>query len=169
MTTPRPSLARAAGYTAAATLVYLAGVIAGFGMVSLITDTEVVDEPALGTLPGPIAIMVTGVLFALGTLRALDRAGRGDAAAESWATRILSAFWIGLAVLAGYTASLVIALVWNGLDEFTPALVHTLLRPYPWTAAAIASAIILALLPLSAAALRGHTPRRWYWEDDETE
>lgn len=164
----RPSLARALGYVAAATLVFFAAAIAVFGMISLFTDTEVVDDERLGTLAGPLAIGASGLVFAAVTLYVMDRASRVRAVGGPRATLVRAA-GVGIAVLVTYPVVLLLAGLWQRLDDPGASVLHALLRPYPWALAGLAFLVVLALLPLSQAALRGHTPRRWYWENDESE
>ncbi|MFC5928115.1 hypothetical protein D6T64_10430 [Cryobacterium melibiosiphilum] len=49
-----------------AAVLYLSLIVAGFGMISLITDREVIDEPLAGPVLGPVMVGVPVVLvFAL--------------------------------------------------------------------------------------------------------
>jgi hypothetical protein len=49
----------------------IALVVAGWGIASLLLDRDVIPDPALGPLVGPLAVAVSGVITALGTRRAI--------------------------------------------------------------------------------------------------
>jgi hypothetical protein len=51
--------------------VQVAAVVAGWGFTSLLLDRDVIPDPAVGPLVGPIAVVVSGVVTVLGTRRAI--------------------------------------------------------------------------------------------------
>lgn len=166
MTAPRPSLARALGYTFAATLIFLAALVAAFGMISLFTDEEVIDIPGAGPLLGPLAALLAALIFALAALRSLHRDTGSEPARVP--SRIAAGIALGLLIWVAYAVTIGAGqlLAAGTLAAGTDAALHALLRPFSLTAGVLAALILPSLLALSAAAGRGHTPTRWHWEED---
>lgn len=137
----RIGLARAALLTVLATVLYLSCVVCAFGFISLATDTDVIDEPDVGPLIGPVMVGVacTLVLVAvLFELRAL-RDGR-----PRWLRGVVT----GLAV---YVVPPLVAAGVVAFDRVDAAagllfLAARLAGPYVPAAAILATALV-ALLP----------------------
>lgn len=70
--------------------VQLALVVAGWGVASLLLDRDVIPDPALGPLIGPIAVAVSAVITALGTRRAITSGRPWRSAVAAGAVALLA-------------------------------------------------------------------------------
>lgn len=157
---PVPPAGRVPPMTALAfsTIGFVAVLIAGFGMTSLLTDTEVVAVPKLGFLPGAGAVAAATVVFAAITARAV-RVSRPQY------TAVIA---ITASVFIGYVAGLWLGALLSGAG----------LAPATAAVGSFATSVF-ALVLLGAAAVCGwsaialvrtRTGRpRWPWEDDDPE
>ncbi len=139
---------------------YLAFIVAGFGLLSLWSNTEVIATQGLGLLDGPIMAAVSVL-----TLTALlfVRAPRAVGVGLDWAYAVLVALLAGLSyLLAGFVVGLVDVGVGAGVD----VVLHALSSGY--AVLATASAVLVALL-YSWVISRRYDERgrpRWMWEDE---
>lgn len=163
----RPHLARAIGYSLAATALYLATLVAVFGIVSLLADIDVIDTPGAGPAMGIVPVIGSALVFAGLALRALDRDTR--AAGRRPGSRVLAGILAGAAVWLTYGLGIAaVTLLDSGsVAPALEALGRAMLRPFGLSAGLIAAVLLAALLAVSAAAVRGRTPRHWPWEDGE--
>lgn len=106
--------------------VQLALVVAGWGVVSLLFDRDVIPDPALGPLVGPIAVVVSGVITALGTRRAI-------ASGHPWRSAVAAS---AVALLA----MVVVMAVGSALGHGDPA----------WLLLGASSAVTSPFIPLAA-------------------
>jgi hypothetical protein len=74
-----PSRGLRYGRSVFATALFVALVVAGWGFVSLLTETEVVADPEVGPIVAPVSVVISAVavLFALASPRWSTVAGRG--------------------------------------------------------------------------------------------
>ena len=115
-----------------ATVVYLAAVVALWGVVSLLLDRDVVDYPDAGPLLGPAMAAAAGLV----TWAAL------------WRTRRARSPWPGatLAVLGALAGMLVVSALGYGLV----AAPHFALSPFVLSAAALSGITVLAVWGIRA-------------------
>lgn len=137
---------------------FLAVVIAGFGFVSLATDSDVVSVPALGPLPGVIAVAAAGAAYAAVVARAL----------ASRQPRYRSAAVVAVAAWAAYGVAGAVAVALGTGDLVTAAVLLGALW-VGWPGLVVAAAAAGAAW--SAVALvrtRAGRPR-WPWEGEDDE
>lgn len=106
--------------------VHVALVIATWGFISLLVDRDVIDDPAMGPLIGPLAVAASAVVVVLALRRALATGRPGLAALAAAAVALLAmgvvigsggaighgdAAWLLLSVAAAVSAPFVPAAV----------------------------------------------------------
>ncbi len=141
-----------------ATVGFFALVIAGFGMVSLLTGAEVVDAGDLGQLPGILGTVIAVGGFVLSLGRALRRARPTFVAVVA----------IVAASLAGYVVGLLLGALLAGAD---PARALGVARTFAasWFALLLAAAALVAGWGgIGLVRTRAGRPR-WPWEDPDEE
>ncbi|MEV7693874.1 hypothetical protein AB0N73_11160 [Microbacterium sp. NPDC089189] len=137
---------------------FLAVVIAGFGFVSLATDSDVVSVPSLGPLPGVIAVAGAGAAYAGVTARAVGARHPRYRSAAVVAAAAWAAYGLAGAVAAALgtgdlvTGAVLLGALWVGW----PGLVVA-------AAAAVAAWSAVALVRT-----RAGRPQ-WPWEGDDDE
>ena len=146
---------------------YLALLVAAFGMISLVTNTEVIADPAVGTLVGP-AMTGAAVLTLLAFL--LVRGTRVPAERQRVAP--VAALGIGVACYAAYAA---VGGVAGALGDPAQPL-HSLLFAFTQLASVYAivvgvAAFVVTLLYqlVLVGRFRQRGRPRWPWERDEDE
>ncbi|WP_235038044.1 hypothetical protein [Microbacterium sp. 18062] len=143
---------------ALATIGFFTLVIAGLGLASLATDTEVVEVPGLGPVPGAVGLVGAGGAFAWvvwTTVRAPH-------------PRFVGAFWGALAAYLAYgTVAGAAALAVTGGPARAVAVTGSLLVGWPGAVIA-ASAAVAAWAAIALVRTRARRPR-WPWERDEDE
>ena len=139
----------------------LALVVCAYGFVSLLTDVDVITDPAAGLLVGPAAIgaSVAAVLLTLAhTLRRPDR---------QWPSVAYPALWSWLAAVAVATVGYALA---TGL--VTPAVFFGVGFGIGWFGPLI-PALAAVVGSLAALVARGRSVGmerpRWPWERDDEE
>ncbi|QTX05508.1 DUF6121 family protein [Agromyces archimandritae] len=145
-----------------ATGLYLALVIAVFGIVTLLTDLEPVGDPDAGVLAGPVMIgaatvAVAAVLLSVGLGRPPER-------------QRVSLLWSFVAAVAAYLAYVVAGFIVLGSgpaaeDGVLPVLVGVAAGPHVFAAAVAAFAVGLAYTAVLGARTGGAERPRWPWED----
>ena len=137
---------------------YLALVIAGLGIGSLITDADVIAVPRLGPVPGPLAVVGSGAAFALVTWRAV----------RLIRPRFTAVIGVTIASYLSYgVVGAVAALFVSGeLGAASAVFVELLLR---WPALVVAvSAAIASWSAIALVRTRAAQPR-WPWEREDEE
>ncbi|TFD56076.1 hypothetical protein E3T55_00055 [Cryobacterium frigoriphilum] len=141
-----------------AAVLYLSLVVAGFGMVSLITDREVIAEPLAGPVLGPVMVGVPVVLvFALMVKLGITTRPERQRVA------------LGYAIGSGFAASatfIVVGAVGIGLDGVAPMPFAGSLLISPFTViTGIFAAIVVLSYSLILATQQGqHGRPLWPWE-----
>jgi hypothetical protein len=144
-----------------ATVLYLAAVVASFGLISLATDQEVISEPGAGPLVGP---SMTGAAVALAFLMMLlvgirtpperQRIAPGYALATGLAA-------LGMFIVTGG----LLAVVADGqpfhLISFAADL---LLRPFAWAVGALGFIVTVAYTWILALRFTERGRPLWPWE-----
>ncbi|MBN9224510.1 MAG: hypothetical protein ABS63_11245 [Microbacterium sp. SCN 70-27] len=155
MSEPRPGLSPRIA-VAFASAGFVALVIAGFGMLSLLTDTEVLPVTGLGQAPGIVGVVLATLAFVGVTARA---ATRGHPRYTAVVPTVAATF---LAYLAG----VVLGAVFSGGD---PARAISAAGAFAtsWFAVVLASAaLICGWAAIALVRTRASRPR-WPWENDE--
>lgn len=135
---------------------FFALVIAGWGMLSLILDENVIIVPGLGQLPGLLATASAGLVVAATAARG---AGRGILVTTVIATA--GAYLVSVLVLG-----ISVAVVTSDLGR---SLAVTARAASAWPGAVIAGSALCASI-LGAIAGRGSSvTARWPWERDDPE
>jgi len=145
----------ALAYTAAG---YVALVIAGFGVTSLLTDAEVIAVPGLGAMPGAAGVAASTVAFVVATWFAVraERPSYGAVAAVVPAVFLshLAGVWVG-ALLSGTDPARATAAV----GAFATSAFAMVL---------VASAFVCGWAAVALVRTRASRPR-WPWERDDEE
>ncbi|GGH41545.1 hypothetical protein [Microbacterium album] len=128
------------------------------GMLSLVTDRDVIDTPGLGPVPGPLAVGVSAGAFALSLRPAL----RVDRPAYS------TAVGVALAAALAHLAGLWLLAVVFGAD-LGRAVAAAAGAATSWTSAAFAGCAAVAAWAAIAVRRTAARPPRWPWEDDPEE
>ena len=154
-----PGRATRFGRSAFATALYGALIVAGWGFVSLLGDSDVTADDSIGPLVVPVAVVVSavGVFIALASPRWSAVAARGVAPLFGWAAVL------GLGAVAIYLACLgVLQFVATG--RLTAALLVVAVQaPTPYTLVVIGSGLLAAL---GLGLVQGSTGRpSWPWEE----
>lgn len=155
----------AAAIAAFATALYLAMLIAALGVLSLLLERDVIDDPDAGAFAGPVACAVaTAVVFTGLLVRALrrpvDRRGRDRGHEVAIGTALL----LALGSYVGYAAGAGIVVGVSNPYRFLPFLVEQLIGPFA-AAAGILSLVVVLLDMIVLASRREQRGRpRWPWE-----
>jgi len=127
-------------------------------MMSLATDTDVIDTPGLSVVPGVVGILssVAGFAAVLGpALRAPHPS-------------FFAALWAALAAALAYLAGVWISALVSGAD---PALAASVIGRLAvgWAAPVVATAAFIAAWGAIAVMRTRARPPRWPWERNDTE
>lgn len=147
----RPALALA--LTAAG---FVALLIAGFGIVSLLTDTEVIGIPGLGAVPGAAAFAAATAAFA-GLTWLSVRVPRPS---------FVSVVAVVAAVFLAYLAGLWAGALATGTDAGRATAAVGGFVGSPFAVMLAASAAVCAWVAVALVRTRA-SPPRWPWEDDD--
>lgn len=156
----RQSRRHAAQIALACGILYLALVVAAFGLLSLATNTEVVAERQIGDLVGP-SMAASSVVVVTGLL--LLRRPRANDVGLDWGYSLL----VGVAAALSYVAA---AFIFGISDQGVTEGVH-----FGWLTLLGGYDVLLGVLGFSVALLysfiiaRRYDERgrpRWTWEDD---
>lgn len=154
-----PGRATRFGRSAFATVLYGALIVAGWGFVSLLGDSDVTADDSLGPLVVPVAVGLSavGVFVALASPRWAAVAARGVAPLFGWA------IVLGLGAVAIYLVGLG-ALQFVATGRLTASLlVIAVQAPTLYTLVVIGSGLLAAL---GLGLVQGSTGRpSWPWEE----
>jgi hypothetical protein len=154
-----PGRATRFGRSAFATVLYGALIVAGWGFVSLLADSDVVSDDSIGPLVVPIAVALSavGVFVALASPRWSTVASRGVA------PLVGSAAVLGLGAAAIYLAALgVLQFVATGRPTAS-LLVVAVQAPTPYTLVVIGSGLLAGIALGLVQASNGRPS--WPWEE----
>jgi hypothetical protein len=135
---------------------FVALVVFGLGMTSLLTESDVITTPGLGVLPGVIGVALAAGAYAAVTATAL----------RSEHPSYLTALWAAIACYLAYLAGVWAAAVVGG-DHPAAATATAGRLAIGWWAPIVAAAAFVCAW--SAVALRRTHARRprWPWERDD--
>jgi hypothetical protein len=144
-----------------AAVLYLAAVVAAFGLISLVTDEEVISDPGVGPLVGPAmaaaAVALTFVMMLLVGIRTPPERQR-IALGYALATGVAA---LGIFVVSGG----LLAVLGDGhpfhLITFGAG---TLLRPFAWTVGVLAFIVTLIYTWILALRFAERGRPLWPWE-----
>ncbi|MFT4052165.1 MAG: hypothetical protein QM677_07955 [Microbacterium sp.] len=157
-----PSGVSPATAVAFATVGFFALVVAGFGLLSLLADAEVLSVPGLGQLPGVVAAAAAVTAFAIGAWLTV-RAGRAVRAVRPSFGAVVA---IVAASFLAYLAGLPVGAALSGV-ELGRALAADAEFATSWFAVVLASAALVAgWAAVALVRTRARRPR-WPWERDD--
>lgn len=153
--TPEPNRFPRGALLALSVIVFVALVIFGLGMTSLLLDQEVIATPGISPVPGAVAVAVAGIGFGV-TLWAAFRADRPT----YWA-----ALWAAVVVVLAHLASLwLTALITGTTVAVATGVVGDVLLG--WVSPVIAAAAFVTAWGAVAIARTAASRPRWPWEDE---
>lgn len=135
---------------------FVALVVFGLGMTSLITASDPIATPGLGPLPGVIGVAAAAAAL-IGVLLPALRAAHPSYS---------SALWAALAAYLAYLAGVWLTALLVGTDPAAATAVVGRLAIGWWAPIVAASAAICAWAAVALRRTRAHRPR-WPWEDEE--
>jgi hypothetical protein len=135
---------------------FVALVIAGLGVVSLLTDQDVIATEGLGPAPAAIGIVLTALVYAGALWAPLARSHP-----SYW-----NALWVALACYLAYLAGVGIGAALGGADPAVAAGVAGRIAIGWFGLVVAAAALASAWSAIALVRTRAGTPR-WPWEGDE--
>jgi hypothetical protein len=157
MTAPEPSpRVRPAVATALSVIGFFAVLIAGLGLASLATDTDVIPVPGLGQVPGAVGVGIATLVFAATLWGAVRRPHP-----SFWSVVVLAAAtFLAYLLSTGVAAAVVRGDIATGV-----AVAGSLAVGWPGLIVA-ASAAVAGWAGIALVRTRAARPR-WPWEGDE--
>ncbi len=156
MTAERP--VRPAVALGFATVAFVALLIAGLGILSLVLDREVIDVPGLGQAPGVVGSMLATLLFALALWMSVRRPRPS----------FLGALSCTAGAFLGYVAGVWVAAVFTGADLAASASAAGGVA-VSWFGVVVAAAgLVVGWGGIALVRTRARRPR-WPWESDDDE
>ncbi|MBZ4487611.1 hypothetical protein LQ938_02165 [Microbacterium sp. cx-55] len=137
---------------------FLALVIAGLGIGSLNADADVIAVPGLGPLPGPLAVVGSGVAYALVAWQAVRLARPRFTAVIG----VTIASYLAYGIVGGVAA----LFATGSLGATTTVAIELLLR---WPGLVVAASAAIASWCAIALVRTRATQPRWPWERDDEE
>jgi hypothetical protein len=156
-TPPRPPV-RPAVALAFCLIGFFALVIAGLGLASLATDTDVISVPGLGQVPGAFGVFAAMATFA-GTVWAAVRRPHPSFTAL---VGVVLGTWLAYVILSGVAAAVAAGDLGAGM-----AVTGSLALGWPGLVVA-AAALVAGWAAVALVRTRAARPR-WPWERDEDE
>lgn len=153
------------GLSLAAAGIYVAAVIAAWGMLALFLDRDVIAEPGVPVIlvPGVTVLMALGVAVAVFLL-----------IARRWPARSVLSRWgygclVGVGAVVGWPLALLVGAFLSGesLAAASSFVLHQSLAPFLWAQAAIAAITTTLLLAWVGYYDPDRPAPRWYWESRE--
>ncbi|MET0673093.1 MAG: hypothetical protein ABWY37_06335 [Microbacterium pygmaeum] len=138
-----------------ATVAFVALLIFGLGMLSLVLNADVVAAPGLGQIPGVIAVIV-----AMGAFAGALWAGIRSPQPSFW-----TALWTALAAAAGYIVGLWLGAVFTGADVGVATAAAGRIATSWFGAVVGVSGAIAGWGGVAVVRTRSQRPR-WPWEDE---
>jgi hypothetical protein len=140
------------------TIGFVALLIAGFGLTSLLTDTEVIAVPNLGFLPGALGVAVATVAFAAIT-------GLAVRLARPQYTAVIA---ITASVFIGYLAGLWVGALLTGAGLAPATAAMGSFATSVFALVLLGAAVVCAWAAIALVRTRAGRPR-WPWEDGPAE
>jgi len=134
---------------------FIALIVFGLGMVSLVTESDVIEAPGFGVLPGVVGGAVAGAAYAGVTAAALR------AAHPSY----LTALWAAIACYLAYVIGVWLAAVVGGVAPAVATAAAGRLAVGWWGVIIAAAAFVCAWSAVALRRTRARRPR-WPWERD---
>ncbi|HVX07303.1 DUF6121 family protein [Humibacter sp.] len=142
-----------------ATALYAALLIATLGVLSVLLERDVLDDPDAGPLAGPIACLVAaGVVFTALLVRALRVPRHAHDIAVGVALLTAVGSYLGYAVAAG----LVVAIA--DPYRFVPFVVGQLIGPFAAAAGILSLIVVLLDMIVLSSRIDERGRPRWPWE-----
>jgi hypothetical protein len=142
-----------------ATALYAALLIATLGVLSVLLERDVLDDPDAGPLAGPIACLVaSGVVFAALLVRALRVPRHAHDIAVGVALLTAVGSYLGYAVAGG----LVVAIA--APYRFVPFVVGQLIGPFAAAAGILSLVVVLLDMIVLSSRIDERGRPRWPWE-----
>ncbi len=135
---------------------FFALLIAGFGMLSLLSGAEVIAVPGLGPLPGAIATVAATVVFAVTTWIAVRRRH------PSYGAVVV----IVIATFLAYLAGLAVGAVFAATDAARTAAAIGAFATSWFALVLAAAALVAGWAGIALVRTRAGRPR-WPWEQDD--
>ena len=153
MTDSRPGVSAPVAL-AFGTIGFFALLVAGFGMLSLLSGAEVVAVPGLGPLPGAVAVAFAVIAFVLAVWTVVRRPAPGYG----------GVVLVVVATFLAYLAGLLVGAMLGGVD-LARAVAAAGAFATSWFAVVLAStALIAGWTAVALVRTRAGRPR-WPWED----
>lgn len=135
---------------------FIALIIAGLGVVSLVTNEDVIATEGLGQLPGVLGIAAAAAAFALVVWIALRRTRP-----SFW-----NALWAGIASFLSYLLGVAIGVLLTGADPAVAAGVAGRLATSLFGVIVLLAALVAAWSAIALVRTSARRPR-WPWEGDD--
>jgi hypothetical protein len=134
---------------------FVALVVFGLGMASLLTASDPISAPGLGPLPGVIGVAVAGAALVAVLLPVL----------QGPHPSYLAALWAAVAAYLAYLAGVWVCALAGGVDPAVATAVVGRLAIGWWAPIVAASAAVCAWAAVALRRTRTRRPR-WPWEDE---
>ncbi|GAA2002203.1 hypothetical protein [Microbacterium ulmi] len=162
MSAPAPQGVRPLVALGFATVAFIALLIFGLGMLSLLLDADVIGVPGLGQVPGVVGTVLATASFAAVLWAGLRRAGAG------LRPSFLGALWCAVAAFLGYVLGVWLGAVFSGSDLAASAAAAGGVAA-GWFGAVVAGAgFVAGWGGIALVRTRAGRPR-WPWESDDDE
>lgn len=142
--------------------------VCAFGMISLVTDTDVIDLEGTDAILGVAMVAASAIVVFIGCTRAAVRIMAAHERGERIRVPVAGALLTGIGAGVAYAAigGMLYAAAQGQLVAFPILVWHVVQRPY-WIALMVIGAAVHLSLSL-VLAVRGESPRRprWPWERD---
>ena len=134
---------------------FIALVVFGLGMASLFTESDVIEAPGFGVLPGVVGVVVAAAAYAAVTATAL----------RTWHPSYFAALWAAISCYLGYVIGVWIAAVVGGVDPAAATAAAGRLAIGWWAPIVAAAGFVCAWSAVALRRTRAQRPR-WPWERD---
>lgn len=149
----------AATLAAFATALYAAFLIAAFGVLSVLLDRDVIDDPDAGPLAGPIACGVAaGVVFAFLLVRGLRMRPHAHDIAFGVALVAGLCSYLGYAVAGGMVVGIA------DPYRFLPFVIEQLIGPFAAAAGILSFIVVLLDMIVLSSRVDERGRPKWPWE-----
>ena len=144
-----------------ATATFVALLIFGLGMLSLLLNEDVIATPGLGQVPGILATALATAAFAVGLWAALRRGRSDDAPQPSF----WGAAWTTAATFLAYLVGIWFGAVATGADLAVATAIAGRIATTWFGVVVAGAALVSAWGGIALVRTRAQRPR-WPWEDE---